>query len=140
MACGPSTSLSITEVLAYDFCEALEKPVSWVGLDDLSTIRGTALVAGELAPPEQPTVYLALYNGQHPTPGFTFELTEANVDEDVLTLALQWHKPKENKLVAKAISTPCLILGLSPAGQIGQVEVRLDGVPFGNLSVPRLTQ
>lgn len=139
-ACEPPQRLNITEILAYDFCAALEKPVSWVSIEDFNDIRGVTLVGGAMTKPEQASAYLALYNGQHPTAGFGFELTHATLNDGLLALALEWREPLPGDVVAQVLSTPCLILAMTPAELVTRVDVSLNATQFGTLAILSLAQ
>jgi hypothetical protein len=139
-ACQPASPPSITLILSYDYCETLTTPMSWIDLASLGQIRGTEILGGQMASPQEATAYLALHKGSHATAGFGFEFISAAVHDRALDISVHWRTPSLNEVVAQVRTTPCSIFSVTPRGQIDEVNVTLDQAVFGKLSMPVLAQ
>lgn len=52
--------------------------------------------------------------GQKPTAGYSVGLDEFSVEEKVLTLRMRVRQPADGSMVAQVITSPCVVLAVSP--------------------------
>jgi hypothetical protein len=103
-------------------------------------VRGARLLAAPsepVAPAEstQEVLLVAVFNGEQPTPGYGFELSEAFVEADQVVLNYRWLTPSPGAVMAQMITSPCSVIQINDAEGITSVSALIDGVELGRLAL-----
>ena len=138
-ACASNGTLTATEVLNHQNCQAAEIGLRKVSFADVAKLRGSTLLSmsapDAAADPDEDVLLFVLAKGHQPTPGYRFELKGARQAGQVVTIEFSWHTPAPDSVQAQVITFPCLVVGMERGDYNTVRAVDSNGALLGELRI-----
>lgn len=104
-------------------------------LDKVASLPSGNLSMNQLRALDLEREHLVLVGlGQKPTGGYGLTLQSAEIVDDVLQLALNVRKPAPDAMVTQALTTPCVVIAISPDKW---EQLRVSGEGMGTITRER---
>lgn len=120
-ACSTTQRVEVVTVLNQNNCVNTTAGITETSLEKVRTLRSSRL----LAPPEdapikpendlptlEATRIYVVSKGQQPTPGYGFELEQAKLQGETLTINVHWRTPPRDAVLPQMLTHPCIVVGV----------------------------
>ncbi len=137
---GCSAPLGTAEVLKHGNCQTLTSGLTEVTYERIAEIRNSRLIG--MTDQEQPQIesdllLLAISNGEQPTPGYGFSITDARLERETAVIEFFWQEPEADAVLPQVMTHPCIVIGLEKGSYLDVRAVDQTGKLLGELSLSK---